>query len=341
MDAIRWQPHPVTYARKVAMQLLCSGAFLYPKTSRSRVGFLIVIDWETGQLKHQCEYLTPDSRRAKDQKNQITGFTFAMNRLFACAHNEIIAFDEWPPKTPCGSISDPGFNDLHHCMPFNGHLAVANTGLETVDLMTANGERVERWDLLAEVEGAREIDEKRDYRLIADTKPHRVHANHLFHLGGELWSSQLLTGSAVPVSGGGRPIEMRAGQPHDGEWIGDRLVFTTTNGHLVFVDPDETERPEIINLADLTPRYSELGWCRGVCEDPDNPDRIFVSFSATRRSKWKEYGHAIKNRQNVLRSRITHYDLRERKLLSTFELEDQKQGHLFFQIQPLPKALWL
>ena len=89
------------------------------------------------------------------------------------AYGEILGFDSWPPREPSARITLPGFNDLHHCLPWQGGLAVANTGLECVDSIDFDGGLRERWDLLAGQPGAREIDPERDYRRVTDTKPHR------------------------------------------------------------------------------------------------------------------------------------------------------------------------
>jgi hypothetical protein len=65
-----------------------------------------------------------------------------------------------------------GIHDLHHCLPWEGGLAVANTGLETVDHVSLDGDLLHRWDLLDAQPRARRIDPDLDYRRIADRKPH-------------------------------------------------------------------------------------------------------------------------------------------------------------------------
>ena len=109
---------------------------------------------------------------------------------------------------------------------------------------------------------------------------------------------------------------MGVGMPHDGRWIGERLVFTTTNGYLVFIDDQQTS----VDLSELTPGMQQLGWCRGVSADPRCDDRIFVAFTTLRRSRFKEFGYWIKWRQQLPHSRIAHYDLAKRELIATWEL---------------------
>ena len=217
------------------MLLLFSGAVPGPADSRGVTALLGVLDVDAGRVVHQCEYQPPPDRTADGQKVQFTGFSFHQDRLYVCSFGEVLAY-EWPPAEPVDRISLPGFNDLHHCFPWREGLAVANTGLETVDLVSWHGDLLERWDLLQGEPSARSIDDARDYRRIPDTKPHRRHVNHLFEHKGELWATQLSISAAEKVGDPSQRIGMRVGMPHDGRWIGERLVFTTTNGHLVFAE---------------------------------------------------------------------------------------------------------
>ena len=183
------------------MQILFSGAIPGPKEIRGVTAVLGVVDAESGEILHLCEYGTPSELRAPGQKMQFTGFCMADGRIYACSHNEIVRFDEWPPSRPAARISIPGFNDLHHCIPWDGGLAVANTGLETVDHMSLDGELLHRWDLLEGLPDARRIDPELDYRRIPDTKPHVLHPNHLWARDGELWATGLKVPGAVQVGG--------------------------------------------------------------------------------------------------------------------------------------------
>src|SRR5205823_1671674 len=118
-----------------------------------------------------------------------------------------------------------------------------------------------------------------DYRRLADTKPHLVHGNHLWVRNGELWITELRTSRAVCLTEDRPAVAFDAGMPHDGRPIRDRLVFTTTNGFLVVVDPGSLEVIANHNLKEMWLDVEVLGWCRGVCEDPRDPNRFFVAFS--------------------------------------------------------------
>jgi hypothetical protein len=322
------------------MQLLFSGAIPGEADERGVTALLGVFDIESGRVVHRCEYTPPASLHTAGQKVQFTGFSFAGERLLVCSFGEILVFDSWPPLRPAGRITHPCFNDLHHCLPWHGGLAVANTGLETVDLVSLEGELLERWDLLAGEPDARRIDEGTDYRRILDTKPHRRHVNHLFDVEGELWATQLRSGDAVCLGDPVRRLEMGVGMPHDGRWVGEHLVFTTTNGRVVFADPARCAVDRSVDLARLTPGLQQLGWCRGVCADPRHADHFFVAFSTLRRSRWKEFGYWIKRGQALPPGRVALYDLQRGEMRGSWEL-GPRPGYVLFQLDPLPPERWL
>jgi hypothetical protein len=320
------------------VQLLFSGAIPGDADERGVTALLGILDVATGRLVHRCEW-RPAAPPGPGFKCQFTGFAFADGALWVCAFGEILRFDAWPPRRPSGSITDPGFNDLHHCLPWRGGLAVANTGLETVDLMSFAGELRERVDLLAGEAGARHIEPDRDYRRLPDTKPHRRHVNHLFAVGDELWATQLRGGGAASVSRPEKRLAIAAGMPHDGRWVGDRLLFTTTNGHLVLAHPERgVERA--VDLRALTPGLEQLGWCRGACADPRGEDRFFVAFTSLRRSRWREFGYWIRWGQALPPSRIALYDTAAGALAGSWSPGGDPRLVLF-QLDALPEARWV
>jgi hypothetical protein len=324
------------------MQLLVSGAIATRDDTRGVTAVLCIIDSESGEILHQCDYRTPPELRAPDQAMQFTGFSFQNGRLYVCSHSEVVYFDEWPPIEPSGRISLPGFNDLHHCMPWAQGLAIANTGLETVDHVSLDGELLRRWDLLEGRPDARKIDPDFDYRRIADTKPHLVHANHLWTRRDELWVTYLRSSRAVCLTNDRQPLCFEVGMPHDGRRSGGRLLFTTTNGFVVLVDPESLQVIASHDLNPLVPGARVLGWCRGVCEDRLHQNRFFVGFSFLRSSRWREYGFWIKHGHRALPSRIDVFDLERGKRLRSLKMvPPESPGYVLFQIDPLPESLWV
>lgn len=317
------------------MQLLFSGAVPGASDERGETALLGVLDVASGRVLHRCEYQPPASVRAAGRKVQFTGHCRWGERLYVCSFGEIVVFADWPPQRPVDRITLPGFNDLHHCHPWRGGLAVANTGLETVDLISRDGALLERWDLLADEPGARTIDPATDYRRFPDTKPHVHHVNHLFEAGGSLWATRLHSADAVCLDTPERRISLGVGMPHDGRWLGDRLVFTTTDGRLVFADPEAGSVDRVVDLATLSPELARLGWCRGVCADPDDPDRLFVAFTTLRRSRWVELGYRARWGHARPRSRIALYDLAAGRLVESWLL-GEAPGWVLFQLDVLP-----
>ncbi len=324
------------------MQLLASGAIATRDDLRGVTAVLCIIDSESGEVLHRCDYRTPAELRAPGQALQFTGFSFQNGRLYVCSHNEVVYFDDWPPIEPSGRISVPGFNDLHHCMPWEHGLAIANTGLETVDCVSLDGELLQRWDLLEGRTDVRKIDPAFDYRRIADTKPHVLHANHLWARSGELWVTQLRSSQAVCLTAHRQSLGFEVGMPHDGRRSHGRLVFTTTNGFVVLVDPDSLQVIANHDLKPLVPGALILGWCRGVCEDPLHANRFFVGFSFLRSSRWREYGFWIKHGQRTLPSRIDVFDLERGERLRSFKMVPPgSPGYVLFQLDTLPESLWI
>jgi hypothetical protein len=321
------------------MQLLFSGARPGKDDFRGVTAVLGVLDPESGEVLHETEYRTPDGLRTPAQKMQFTGTAWSGQRLYACCHTEIVWFDDWPPLEPAGRVSLPGFNDLHHCLPWGDGLAVANTGLETVDQVSLDGELLGRRDLLVEFPDARTIDPQAEYRRLDDTKPHLVHANHLFVRNGELWVTQLRASRAVQVEGEGQ-VSFEAGMPHDGRFIRDRLVFTTTNGHVVEVDPESMRVLASHDLTAMTPGVNVLGWCRGVCEDPRDPSSFFVAFSFPRPTRWREYAFRLKHGGERSPSRIACYDVGRGRMRESHVVTPE-QNLILFQIDVLGEDRWI
>jgi hypothetical protein len=326
------------------MQLLFSGAIASPEEHRGVTAVLGIVDAETGEILHLCEYRTPSELRAPRQKMQFTGSCMIDGQIHACCHNEIIRFDDWPPSEPAGRITIPGFNDLHHCIPWEGGLAVANTGLETVDHVSLDGDLIHRWDLLDGYSEARRINPDLDYRRIPDTKPHHIHPNHLWVRQGELWVTGLKVPGAVGVTGNGRKLTFETARPddgpHDGRYIRGQLAFTTVRGFVVLVDPDSLEVVASHDLEPMTPGIKTLGWCRGLCEDPRDPNRFFVAFTILRLSQWREYGFRVRHGHWKAPSRIALYDVERGEMVESFPMTDS-QSLVLFQLDLLPENLWI
>jgi hypothetical protein len=318
---------------ELGLQILFSGAIpgQDPFGIRALLG---VLDTETGEIRHVFEYEPPDWLRG-GQYIQFTGFRFDGTRFYLCLFNEILWFDAWPPREPAGRVTHPQLNDVHDCQPWRDGLLVANTGLETIDHLGLDGSLLRRWDLLEGEADARRIDPQLDYRLVPSTKPHRRHSNHVFLLSGEVWATQMITSEAICLTASAPRVTMDVGMPHDGLVGADgEVVFTTTNGHLVVVSGRDPTAKQIHDLAAMTPELAQLGWCRGVAPNPEQPGSYFVAFSKARRSKWREVGFWIRHGHDTPQSRICLYDTKRGALCQTW-LAGPDPGYVLFQLEVL------
>jgi hypothetical protein len=321
------------------LQILFSGAIPGedPFGIRAVIG---VLDTSDGKITHLTEYEPPEWLRG-GQNIQFTGFRRVGEVLYACLFNEILVYEGWPlPSEPARRITHRQFNDLHDCHPWQGGLLVANTGLETIDHVDLEGALIRRWDLVEGEPDGRSIDPELDYRLVPSTKPHLCHVNHVFDLDGEVWATRLVPRDAICLTRPGPHMPIGIGNPHDGLRHGDDVIFTTTNGHLLFVDARDISRTRTHDLSAMSPGLDQLGWCRGVCPVPGDHGRCFVAFTKARRSKWREMGFWIRYGHDNPQSRVALYDLERGSLLETW-LMGPDPGLILFQLEVLPEDQWV
>jgi hypothetical protein len=109
---------------------------------------------------------------------------------------------------------------------------------------------------------------------------------------------------------------------HDGHVAGDRLVFTSVDGHVVRFDTATGERRDFdLNSLKKPGDDRPLGWCRGVLTDGD-ARRAWVGFSRIRETKLRQNLSWIRNGfRERLPTRISLYDLERPALLREINLE--------------------
>jgi hypothetical protein len=70
-------------------------------------------------------------------------------------------------------------------------------------------------------------------------------------------------------------------RPHDGCLFGDRIYFTTVDGHIVIASRKTLKVEETVDLNQMSgPSGQVLGWCRGVL--PLDERRLWVGFTRVR-----------------------------------------------------------
>jgi hypothetical protein len=159
------------------------------------------------------------------------------------------------------SITDhwthPWCNDVHGVLDWGGAWHVVSTGLDAI-LEVREGEVVATTELGAP------FDRNRDWRGV-DTKPHAVHPNHVFAALDRVWCTRFHQRDAVSL-GSVKRLTMDVGleRAHDGVAKGERVWFSTVDGHVVGVHPAGVHPPLVhpVGLWDTT--GSPPGWCRGL-----------------------------------------------------------------------------
>jgi hypothetical protein len=289
------------------------------------------LDPNTGEVRTCVEYETPLEARANEHSSNVfKSGTLVGDILYTCTSTEVLVF-RLPDFERIAYISLPCFNDLHHVTPAqDGHLLVANTGLDMVVKFTLQGEVVAEWSVLGEdpwVLFSRSI----DYRKVDSTKPHQSHPNFVFEIDGEVWVTRLRQRDAVCLSSPGKRIDITVQFPHDGLVCGNRIYFTTVDGRIVIANRKSLTIDEILDLKEIGEEKALLGWCRGLL--PLDDRRMWVGFTRVRKTKFKENVLWVANilREGVMQkpTHIALYDLVARKCLQEFDLEPHAMNIVF------------
>jgi hypothetical protein len=249
--------------------------------------------------------------------------TIKGNRLYTCTSTEVLVF-ELPLFRIEKIISLPFFNDLHHVYPTdNNTLLIAVTGLDMVSEVSMDGTPIREWNVLGQDPWGK-FSRKTDYRLVATTKPHASHPNHVFVMGDEVWVTRFQQRDAICLTNQDRRIDIAVERPHDGYIFGDQIYFTTVDGHVVIANRRTLRVERTVNLNEMQGLSGQvLGWCRGVL--PLDDRYVWVGFTRVRPTKFVENVAWIKNRNPSRRkaSHIALYDLKR----STCEMEVPLEPH--------------
>ena len=299
---------------------------------------LIELNTENNQSRVCVEYVSPPEVCADELPSILfKSASLHENKLYACTSTEILIY-ETPEFRISHYISIPCFNDLHHvCPTAQGTLLVAVTGLDMVLEMTLDGNVIRQWSVLGDDPWTR-FSRQVDYRKVASTKPHESHPNHVFELDGEVWVTRLQQRDAICLTNPGARIDIAVQRPHDGYIFGDRIYFSTVDGHVVIANRKTLRVEETINLNAMNHQSGQvLGWCRGVL--PLDERWVWVGFTRVRPTKLVENVAWIKNAGSD-RHKPTHlalYDLTRKRCEQEIDLEPFGVG-VVFSILAAPAA---
>jgi hypothetical protein len=279
----------------------------------------------------KAEYKSPAEARATGQSsNMFKSGTIAGDKLYTCTSTEVLVFD-LPEFRISNYISLPCFNDLHHVVPdADGNLLVTSTGLEMVVKMTADGTVLHQWNVLGE--GAWDkFSRDTDYRKVDSTKPHRSHPNFTFELDGQIWATRFFQRDAICLTDPGKRIEIGVQAPHDGLVRGEKIYFTTVDGHIVIVGRNSLRIDQLVDLKAINGHKALLGWCRGLL--PVSPNRFWIGFTRVRKTKFRENLLWVRNvfRDGMTEkpSHIALYDTSVQECLQEIDLEPHGMNVIF------------
>ena len=291
---------------------------------------IIEIDLAKNESRSCVEYVSPPEA-CPDELPAILfkSATIREHALYACTSTEVLVY-ELPTFKLLHYISLPCFNDLHHVYPTSrGTLLVVVTGLDMVVEISTTGEVIREWGVLGEDPWER-FSRQTDYRKIPTTKPHKSHPNHAFELNEEVWVTRLHQRDAVCLTTPGPRIDIAVQKPHDGYLFGDKIYFTTVDGHIVIASQKSLQVEQIIDLNEMGGQAGQtLGWCRGVL--PLDERRLWVGFTRVRPTKFVENVSWIKHGA-AQRHKPTHlalYDLERKMCEQEIELEPHGIGVVF------------
>jgi len=310
-------------------------AFSMPQEEYTRFGRAVVARYDDqGAGELVLEHTTPPELRpsSKDASVLFKSSSIAGDKLHLCTQTEILSC-RLSDFEIINRISLPMFNDVHHVVESrDGTLLVAVTGLDMVVRLNADGDLLEAWNALGEDPWAKWSREE-DYRKWLTTKPHASHPNFVFEYGDEIWVSRFEQKDAVCLTNPERRIDIAQERPHDGHVSGDRVYFTTVDGHVVIADLVTTDVIDVVDLHACDPEGLHTGWARGLKIVDD--DHVMVGFSTLRVTSIRENVRWIKHRFGMMDNptpsptHIALYDLKRRRLVERHVLDDPQIDVIF------------
>lgn len=290
---------------------------------------VIELDPASNQSRACVEYVSPPEVCPDVLPHVLfKAATLDGNKLYTCTSTEVLVY-ELPGFRLLHYISLPCFNDLHHvCPTHHGTLLVAVTGLDMVAEITTTGGLIREWSVLGEDPWAR-FSRQTDYRKVATTKPHRSHPNHVFELDHEVWVTRFQQRDAICLTRPGLRIDIAVQGPHDGCIFGDRIYFTTVDGHVVIANRKTLQVEETIDLSQMSRQSGNvLGWCRGVL--PLDERWWWVGFTRVRHTEFIENIRWVSGYSRWRKpSHVALYDLERKRCEQEIELEPHGMGVAF------------
>ena len=280
-------------------------------------GVIVRIDPATQAWEECVSYISPpDVCSPGEAAITFQAGAIQDNLLYVCTQTEVLVF-ELPSFKRIAYLSLPFFNDLHHVRPTpDGELLIANAGLEMVMQATLKGEICKVWNVLGEEPW--QLNSDTDFRKVS-TKPHHSHPNYLFYIDSEPWATRFHQGDAICLTQPDKRIEISKERIHDGLVHEGRVYFTSVNGWIYIANTSTLTLERSINLSDMHPEGTLLGWCRSLYAEGDY---LWVGFSRIRPTKWREnVTWLMRGFKYVQPTHIACYDLKKNECVQEINLE--------------------
>ena len=290
-------------------------------------GVILRVTPETGEIETCVRYVSPPEACAEqDPVILFKSGTLHDNLLYASTQTEVIIY-RLHNFEQIGYLSLPCFNDVHHVRPTpDGHLLVANTGLDMVLEVSLDGTVRREWNVLGE-EPWGQFSKAIDYRKGISTKPHRAHPNYVFYLDDEIWATRFQQKDAICLTRPDRRIDIGLDRVHDGVLHEGYVYFTTVNGNIVIVNARTLRIEEIVDLNKIHAEQQILGWCRSIYIEGG---KAWVGFSRLRPTKWREnVSWVLQGFKGVAPTHIACYDLERRRCITEINLETHGLNAVF------------
>lgn len=275
-----------------------------------------VVDWPSGEVLRELRHEPPPEHLGGEGRLLFMGCHLTEDEIWVTTKTEVMAYG-------CRDFerrhlfSHPDSCDLHSVWRRGDEVWVANTGKEAVQLFSPEGERLREYPL-GEASPAQRWDPDRDYRHQRDAKPYRVHVNQVFESDGAMWACSLNQRAAFAVEDPSRRMEIGVGQPHDGLWAEGCHWFTTTNGHLVAVNPRSLQVEEVHDLNGCYGDERPIGWCRGL---DVVGRRAYVGFTRIRETRHGKHRFWRRSSEEGRPSRVAEVDLDSGEVIHEVPIE--------------------
>lgn len=282
-------------------------------------GLIVQVNVETGTAETCLEYISPPSVCASVMPAiSFQSGAIEDGKLYVCTQTEILIYT-LPTFKRLGYVSLACFNDVHHVRPTpDGHLLVANAGLEQVLEITCSGEIRRVWNVLGEDPWQR-FSRDIDYRKIASTKPHHAHPNYVFYVDDDPWVTRFHQGDAICLTDPKKRIAISDRRIHDGLVYNGHIYFTTVDGSIVVANPRTLRVDDVIDLNSMHPEGMLSGWCRSLFLDEH---RMWVGFSRIRPTKVREnVSWIVHGFRRGMPTHVAGYDLRRRTCIAEINVE--------------------